>query len=111
MDPKAALNAAAKNMAAYVKKYGGYENALRAYNAGPGAIERVKGYAETNKYVSTILGGETPSTKGVGNGTGGGGDRGTSPLPPPPRPRRSRSARSSTRRASRRRSAGHCWPS
>ena len=40
MDPHAALDAAAKNMAAYVRQYGGYENALRAYNAGPGAIER-----------------------------------------------------------------------
>jgi hypothetical protein len=59
-DPIASLNAAAKNMASYVKKYGSYENALRAYNAGPGAIERSKGFAETNNYVKTILGGKDP---------------------------------------------------
>lgn len=64
MDPVAALDAAAKNMAAYVRKYGGYENALRAYNAGPGAIEKSKSYAETNNYVKKILGGKgEPKTK------------------------------------------------
>ena len=57
LNPRAALNAAAANMASYVKKYGGYENALRAYNAGPAAIERSKSFAETNNYVQTILGG------------------------------------------------------
>jgi len=66
-DPVASLDAAAKNMAAYVKTYGGstkdpvkmrsaYESALRAYNAGPGAIEKSKGYGETNKYVNEIIG-------------------------------------------------------
>ncbi|HTE61340.1 MAG TPA: lytic transglycosylase domain-containing protein [Solirubrobacteraceae bacterium] len=64
LDPIAALNAAAKNMARYVKQYGSYENALRAYNAGPGAIEASKGYAETNNYVKTILGGKTPKPLG-----------------------------------------------
>jgi murein DD-endopeptidase MepM/ murein hydrolase activator NlpD len=64
LDPIASLNAAAKNMASYVKKYGGYENALRAYNAGPGAIERSKGFAETNAYVRTILGGRDPGQLG-----------------------------------------------
>lgn len=59
-DPKAALNAAAKNMARYVKDYGSYENALRAYNAGPGAIERSKGFSETNHYVQVILRGRDP---------------------------------------------------
>jgi hypothetical protein len=63
-DPLASLDAAAKNMAAYVKKYGGYENALRAYNAGPGAIEASRGYAETNNYVKTILGGRVPASLG-----------------------------------------------
>jgi hypothetical protein len=60
MNPRQALNAAAKNMASYVKRYGGIENALRAYNAGPGAIQKSKGYAETNHYVKTILGGSNP---------------------------------------------------
>jgi hypothetical protein len=71
-DPVAALDAAAKNMAAYVKTYGGgtkdpvkmraaYDNALRAYNAGPGAVEasKGKGYGETKEYVNKIIG---PST-------------------------------------------------
>lgn len=61
MNPAQALDAAAKNMARYVHQYGSYENALRAYNAGPGAIQASKGYAETNNYVRTILGGHTPS--------------------------------------------------
>ena len=61
MDPEAALDAAAKNMRQYVDRYGGYENALRAYNAGPAAIERSKGFSETNNYVRTILGGRTPA--------------------------------------------------
>ncbi len=60
LDPKAALNAAAKNMAAYVRRYGSYENALRAYNAGPAAIERSKGFSETNNYVAKILRGRDP---------------------------------------------------
>lgn len=59
------LDASAKNMAAYVKKYGSYENALRAYNAGPANIEASRGFAETNAYVKKILQGRTPSTSGV----------------------------------------------
>lgn len=63
MDPKAALNAAAKNMRSYVDQFGGsYEKALRAYNAGPGNVEKSKGFAETNNYVRTILGGSHPRT-------------------------------------------------
>lgn len=58
--PVKALNAAAKLMASYVKKYGSYENALRAYNAGPGAIQSSRGYAETNRYVQEILNGRDP---------------------------------------------------
>jgi len=72
-DPIASLNAAAEHMAADVKRYGSYENALRAYNAGPAAIQRSKSYAETNAYVAKILGGRTPSTSGVGGSTGGEG--------------------------------------
>lgn len=57
------LNAAARLMARYVKKYGSYEKALRAYNAGPGAIEKSRGYAETNEYVRKILGDGPGQTK------------------------------------------------
>ena len=71
-DPVAALDAAAKNMAGYIKTYLGgkkpsavsdptklreaYEKGLRAYNAGPGAVEASKQYAETNRYVQKIIG-------------------------------------------------------
>lgn len=60
-DPVASLRAAAKNMASYVRRYGSYENALRAYNAGPGNIAASRGFSETNRYVSNILGGHEPS--------------------------------------------------
>lgn len=62
-DPIASLNAAAKNMAAYVKKYGSYRDALVAYNAGPG---RVGGAlpAETQAYIKTILGSSNPTGLG-----------------------------------------------
>ncbi len=73
-DPVAALDASAKNMAAYVKTFLGgkdpgtvtdpmqlrqaYEKALRAYNAGPGAVEASRKYGETNRYVQKIIGPE-----------------------------------------------------
>ena len=63
-DPVAALDAAAKNMARMVKKHGSYERALRGYNAGEGAIDRSKGFAETNHYVKVILGGRDPGKIG-----------------------------------------------
>lgn len=59
-DPVASLRAAAKNMAGYVRRYGSYENALRAYNAGPGNIAASRGFSETNRYVQNILGGRDP---------------------------------------------------
>lgn|SRR5262245_6594739 len=64
-DPVASLNAAAKNMASYVKKFGSYENALRAYNAGPGNVKASHGFSETNAYVNKIMRGEKdPSNLG-----------------------------------------------
>ena len=42
-------------MLPFLRKYGA-EGALRAYNAGPGAIERSKGFSETNTYVKRVLG-------------------------------------------------------
>jgi hypothetical protein len=77
-NPRQALNAAAKNMAAYVKQFGSYEKALRAYNAGPGNVERSRGFAETNHYVQTILGGRHPGAlrspvRGPSGASGGGG--------------------------------------
>lgn len=71
-DPVAALDAAARNMSGYIKTFLGgkkpssvtdpiklreaYEKGLRAYNAGPGAVEASKKYAETNRYVQKIIG-------------------------------------------------------
>lgn len=66
-DPVASLEAAAKNMAAYIKTYGGagttdpvkvrsaYEKALQAYNAGPGSVGKYFP-AETKAYISKIIG-------------------------------------------------------
>ena len=70
-DPISSLDAAAKNMSRYIKTYLGgvqpsketdpaklrvaYEKGLRAYNAGPGAVEASKNYAETNRYVQKII--------------------------------------------------------
>lgn len=60
LHPVEALDAAAKLMAGYVKKYGSYEKALRAYNAGPGNLQASYGFAETNNYVRKILQGHDP---------------------------------------------------
>jgi hypothetical protein len=55
MNPRASIDAAAKNMAGYQKQFGNIEDALRAYNAGPGAVQRSRGFSETNNYVKRIL--------------------------------------------------------
>ena len=59
-DPVAALYAGARLMRQNLDMFGGdYAKALAAYNAGPGAVEKYGGippYAETRKYVATILG-------------------------------------------------------
>jgi len=63
-DPNAALDAAARHMAQYVKQFGSYKDALVAYNAGPG---RVGGAlpVETQNYIKTILGGRDPGTSSI----------------------------------------------
>lgn len=43
-----------KMMSQLIKQTGNIEDALRGYNAGPGAIEASKGYAETNHYVDVV---------------------------------------------------------
>ena len=61
-DPVASLRYAATLMAGHLANYGGdYAKALAAYNAGPTAVARHGGvppYAETQNYVSKILGGQ-----------------------------------------------------
>lgn len=69
-DPVAALEAAAKNMAGYVRTYGGfstndpykvraaYEKALQAYNAGPGSVGKYMP-SETKNYIQKVVGPNT----------------------------------------------------
>jgi hypothetical protein len=63
-DPLAALDAAARAMAKYIKSYkGDHAKALAAYNAGVGAVQKHGGvppYKETQNYIKKILGGKTP---------------------------------------------------
>jgi hypothetical protein len=66
-DPVASLDVAAKNMANYVRTYGGfnttdptkvrgaYEKALQAYNAGPGSVGKYMP-GETRNYIQKIVG-------------------------------------------------------
>jgi soluble lytic murein transglycosylase-like protein len=65
-EPDQALDAAARNMAGYVRTYRAqghdywtaHKLALAAYNAGPGAVAKYKGvppYPETQHYVKVIL--------------------------------------------------------
>jgi len=65
-DPYASLDAAAQLDAGNLKRYGGdWSKVLAAYNAGPGNVEKYGGvppFAETQRYVNTILGNQpTPS--------------------------------------------------
>jgi hypothetical protein len=61
-DPRQALDGAAKLMASYLKKYGGWQAALAAYNGGPGVVGRALP-RETRAYISKILGGTNPSSQ------------------------------------------------
>lgn len=69
-DPSASLNAAAKNMAAYVRQFGSYKNALVAYNAGPGRVGKALP-TETQNYIKTILGASNPTGLASPNGSAG----------------------------------------
>lgn len=69
-DPTQAVPAAANLLASYYKKFGSWSDALAAYNAGPGAVEKYGGvppYSQTQSYVADIL-----STSGVNGGSGSG---------------------------------------
>jgi soluble lytic murein transglycosylase-like protein len=58
-DPKENLDGGARYLRMMFDKFGSWELALAAYNAGPGAVETHKGippYAETEGYVKAILG-------------------------------------------------------
>lgn len=58
-DPEANLDGGARYLRMMFDKFGTWELALAAYNAGPGAVEEHDGippYAETENYVKAILG-------------------------------------------------------
>lgn len=80
MNPRAALEAAARNMAKYRDQYGNEEDALIAYNAGPGRVGKALP-AETKKYLEIIMG--SPGASNVSsNATMPRGTTGTSMATP-----------------------------
>lgn len=57
-DPKTNIEAGIKHLKSLIDKFGGIPNALAAYNAGSGAVEKFNGvppYRETRNYVTRIL--------------------------------------------------------
>lgn len=67
-DPEAALYASASLLREYLDRFGSYELALAAYNAGPGAVEQYRGvppYAETQQYLASILGSADAAPRGA----------------------------------------------
>jgi hypothetical protein len=59
-DPVQSLTGGARYLSQQLKRFGSYDKALAAYNAGPGNVERYGGippFRETQNYVKTILGG------------------------------------------------------
>lgn len=71
-DPEASLRFGAQYLRAMLDKYNGdYGLALAAYNAGPGTVDKAGGIpniAETQNYVSTILGGAAGQDTGYSMG-------------------------------------------
>lgn len=79
-DPLQNLQGGAQYLAQQYKKFGSWDLALAAYNAGPGAVAKYGGvppYEETQNYVKTIM--------GNAHGAGGGGapQAATGPTPSP----------------------------
>jgi hypothetical protein len=74
-DPYQSLDAAARMDAENLKKYGGdWSRTLAAYNAGPGNVDKYGGvppFAETQSYVSNILGAAKSSGRQALEGVGG----------------------------------------
>jgi hypothetical protein len=71
-DPAQNVSGGMRYLSQQYKQFGNWGNALAAYNAGPGAVQKYKGippYKETQNYVKTILGGQNAS---YGSYSGGG---------------------------------------
>ena len=59
LDPKQAVDGAARMLKGLISEFGSVDKALAAYNAGPGAVHRYHGippYPETQRYVPAVLG-------------------------------------------------------
>jgi hypothetical protein len=84
-DPWQNLVGGARYLKQQLHTFGNYDDALRAYNAGPGAVRQSHGYAETNAYVQKILRGANPAASTRAPRTGG-----TGPAPGLERARRTR---------------------
>jgi len=57
-DPQQNVDGGAKYLKQQIDRFGSVENALAAYNAGPGAVKRYGGvppYAETQRYVREVM--------------------------------------------------------
>ena len=84
-DPAQNLDGAARYMRQQHDKFGDWELALAAYNAGPGNVQKHGGvppFAETQNYVQKIMGGAG------GGGSGGDYEASTPPFfPEPDQPR------------------------
>ncbi len=58
-DPAQSIQGGAAYLAKQVARFGGYERALAAYNAGPGNVEKYGGvppFEETRTYVARVMG-------------------------------------------------------
>jgi murein DD-endopeptidase MepM/ murein hydrolase activator NlpD len=76
-NPRQNLVGGARYLKQQLGRFGNYSDALRAYNAGPGAVRASHGYAETNAYVQKILHGLNPPA------IRGGGGQATRGVPAP----------------------------
>jgi hypothetical protein len=80
-DPWQNLVGGARYLKQQLHTFGNYDDALRAYNAGPAAVRQSHGYAETNAYVQKILRGANPAASTRAPRTGGAGPAPASSAP------------------------------